>query len=164
MKGKIPQICCKSDINYNDIDNEIARLEMKRQSVETECNILCNKLQGCLDNKNLDQKEYDRISREFGRSQDRLFYLNEKIIRCQMVKDGSVPLPKPRTDRSWSEDPFFDRSQHLDSCRLCQIRLPRKPPPFLELGLASRLNRKPQPRIQQEQLPKLTLRPGGFPM
>jgi hypothetical protein len=25
-----------------------------------------------------------------------------------MVKDGSVPLPKPRMDRSWSEDPFFD--------------------------------------------------------
>ena len=25
-----------------------------------------------------------------------------------MVKDGSVPLPKPRTDRPWSEDPFFD--------------------------------------------------------
>jgi hypothetical protein len=25
-----------------------------------------------------------------------------------MMLDGSVPLPKPRTDRSWSEDPFFD--------------------------------------------------------
>jgi hypothetical protein len=44
------QTCCKSGINYNDIDNEIARLEMKRQSLETECNVFCNKLQGCLDN------------------------------------------------------------------------------------------------------------------
>ncbi len=108
MKIKFPQTCYKSEINYNDIDNEIARLEMERQSVETEYKVLCNKLQGCLDNKNWDEKEYDRIFREFGRRQDRLFYLNEKIIGCQMVKDGSVPLPKPRTDRSWSEDPFFD--------------------------------------------------------
>jgi hypothetical protein len=61
MKRKFPQTCYKSEINYNDIDNEIAHLEMERQSVETEYNVLCNKLQGCLDNKNCNQKEYDRI-------------------------------------------------------------------------------------------------------
>ena len=49
-------------------------------SVETEYKVLCNKLQGCLDNKNWDQKKYDRIFREFGRRQALFPYLNHALI------------------------------------------------------------------------------------
>ncbi len=97
VKQKLPGL--KSGINYDDLESEIARLEKERQSAEKR------------DSEKIDFK---------------LIYLTRLVDHCQMIKDGTISPPKPRTDSTWSDDRFIDmylEDQHWKRKEMGEERL-----------------------------------------
>jgi hypothetical protein len=105
---KQSQICFKSGINYNDLENEINRLQIEHQSAEEKQKLAREKLDNLFETNGWDKAEFEGIWGDIEKSARRLRYLSSLIDCCQMMKDGIIPLPKPRTDRAWSDHPIFD--------------------------------------------------------
>jgi hypothetical protein len=106
--AKPQQICINTGINYNDLENEINRLQIEHQSAENKHKLAQERLDKLLQTDSWDEAEFEGASRDVQKSSRRLRYLASLLHNCQMVKDGIIPLPKPRTDRTWSDDPIFD--------------------------------------------------------
>ena len=98
----------KSGINYDDLEGEIARLEKERQSAENEHKLVHERLGNLLRAKDWDKAEFEGVWRDIEKISFKFRYLTSLVDHCQMMVDGTIPLPKPRTDRAWSDDPIFD--------------------------------------------------------
>ena len=96
----------KSGLNYDDLESEIARLEKERQSAENENTLVHERLGNLLRAKDRDKAE--DVWRDVEKISFKFRYLTSLVDHCQMMVDGTIPLPKPRTDRPWSDDPIFD--------------------------------------------------------
>jgi hypothetical protein len=107
VKQKLPGL--KSGINYADLESEIARLEKERQSAENEHKLVHEWLGNLLRAKDWDKAEFEGVWRDAEKIDFKLTYLTRLVDHCQMIKDGNISPPKPRTDRAWSDDPIFDR-------------------------------------------------------
>jgi endonuclease YncB( thermonuclease family) len=106
--AKPRQICIRSGIDYNDLENEINRLQIEHRSAENEHKLAQEKLDKLLETDGWDKSEFKGASRDVKKSSRRLRYLSSLLHNRQMVKEGIIPLPKPNTDRAWSDDPIFD--------------------------------------------------------
>ena len=106
--AKPQQICFDTGINYNDLENEISRLQIEHQSAEEKQKLAREKLDNLLETNGWDKSEFEGIWGDIEKSARRLRYLSSLIDCCQMMKDGIIPFPKPRTDRAWSDHPIFD--------------------------------------------------------
>jgi hypothetical protein len=106
--GKQKQQYFKSGINYDDLETEIARLEKERQSAENEHKLVHERLGNLLEAKDRDKAEFEAVRRDIEKISFKFRYLTSLVDCCQMMVDGTIPLPKPRTDRAWSDDPIFD--------------------------------------------------------
>jgi hypothetical protein len=106
VKQKLPGF--KSGINYDDLESEIARLEKERQSAENEHKLVHERLGNLLEAKDRDKAEFEGVWRDIKKISFKFRYLTNLVDCCQMMKDGILPLPKPRTDRPSSDDPIFD--------------------------------------------------------
>jgi hypothetical protein len=102
------QLFFKSGINYDDLESEIARLEKERQSAENEHKLVHERLGNLLRAKDRDKAEMEGVWRDIKKISLKFRYLTSLVDHCQMMKDGILPLPKPREDRAWSDDPIFD--------------------------------------------------------
>jgi hypothetical protein len=102
------QVFFKSGINYDDLESEIARLEKKRQSAENEHKLVHERLGNLLRAKDRDKAEMEGVWRDIEKISFKFRHLTSLVDHCQMIKDGTAPLPKPRTDRPSSDDPIFD--------------------------------------------------------
>ena len=98
----------KSGINYDDLESEIARLEKERQSAENEHKLVHERLGNLLTAKDRDKAEFEDVWREIRKISFKFRYLTSLVDHCQMMANGVLPLPKPRADRPWSDDPIFD--------------------------------------------------------
>jgi hypothetical protein len=105
---KQKQLFFKSGINYDDLESEITRLEKKRQSAENEHKLVHERLGNLLRAKDRDKAEFEDVWRDIEKISFKFRYLTSLVDHCQMMKDGILPLPKPREDRAWSDDPIFD--------------------------------------------------------
>ena len=90
---KQSQLCFNTGINYNDLENEINRLEIEHQSAEEKQKLAQEKLD---ETNGWDKAEFEGIWRDIEKSARRLRYLSSLIDCCQMMKDGILPFPKPR--------------------------------------------------------------------
>jgi hypothetical protein len=106
--AKQKQLFFKSGINYDDLESEIARLEKERQSAENEHKLVHERLGNLLRAKDRDKAEMEGVWRDIKKISLKFRYLTSLVDHCQMMKDGILPLPKPREDRAWSDDPIFD--------------------------------------------------------
>ena len=107
VKQKLPGF--KSGINYDDLESEIARFEKERQSAENEHKLVHERLASLLETNDWDKAEFEGVWRDSEKIDFKLIYLTRLVDHCQMIKDGTISPPKPRTDRAWSDDPIFDR-------------------------------------------------------
>ena len=106
VKQKQPYF--KSGINYDDLESEIARLEKERQSAENEHKLVHERLGNLLETNDWDKAEFEGVWRDIKKISFKFRYLTSLVDHCQMMVDGTIPLPKPRSDRAWSDDPIFD--------------------------------------------------------
>jgi len=105
---KQKQLYFKSGINYDDLETEIARLEKERQCAENEHKLVHERLGNLLRAKDRDKAEFEAVWRDIEKISFKFRRLTSLVDHCQMIKDGTLPLPKPRTDRPSSDDPIFD--------------------------------------------------------
>ena len=98
----------KSGINYDNLESEIERFEKERQSAENEHKLYTNGSQTYLEQRTGTKAEFEGVWRDVEKISFKFIYLTGLVERCQMMVDGTIPLPKPRTDRAWSDDPIFD--------------------------------------------------------
>src|SRR3974390_3096873 len=98
----------KSGINYDDLESEIAGLEKERQSAENEQKLVHERLGNLLETNDWDKAEFEGVWRDIRKISFKFRYLTSLVDHCQMMVDGTIPLPKPRADRPWSDDPIFD--------------------------------------------------------
>jgi hypothetical protein len=95
---KQKQLFFKSGINYDDLESEIIRLEKERQSAENEHKLVHERLGNLLRAKDRNKAEFEGVWRDIRKISFKFRYLTSLVEHCQMMVDGSIPLPKPRTD------------------------------------------------------------------
>jgi hypothetical protein len=105
---KQEQLYFKSKSNYDDLESEITRLEKERQSAENEHKLVHERLGNLLRAKDRDKAEMEGVWRDIKKISFKFRHLTSLVDCCQMMVDGTILLPKPRTDRPWSDDPIFD--------------------------------------------------------
>lgn len=83
-----------------------------------------------------DYEEFESILKKIDRHSRNMSSLNRQLLLYKDIKDGRVPaVPKPRSYRLWSKDPFLDmllneeyertknfsEEQFQEDMRLCEI-------------------------------------------
>jgi hypothetical protein len=84
----------KSGINCDDLESEIARLEKERQCAENEHKLVHERLANLLRAKDRDKAEFEGVWRDIKKISFKFRYLTSLVDHCQMMVDGTLPLPK----------------------------------------------------------------------